>query len=53
MIKDDYIILISKLCFHYSKDGQILKTSVKIKVKPMVGKIHMPESIAIMNVIIK
>ena len=53
MIKDDYIIPISKLRFHYSKEERILQTSVKIKVKPTVGKIHMPESIAIMNVIIK
>lgn len=53
IIKDDYIIPISKLRFHYSKEERILQTSVKIKVKPTVGKIHMPESIAIMNVIIK
>lgn len=53
MIKDDYIIPISKLRFYYSKEERMLQTSVKVKVKPNIGKIHMPESIAIMNIILK
>lgn len=49
----DYTIPISKLRFYYSKDERLLQTSIKIRVKPSVGKIHMPESEAIMTIIFK
>lgn len=53
IIRGDYIIPISKLRFYYSKDERVLQTSIKIKVRPSVGKQHMPESEAIMTIIFK
>lgn len=52
-IRGDYIIPINKLRFYYSKEERILYTSIKIKVKATVGIVHMPESIAILNIFIK
>lgn len=53
IIRGDYIIPISKLRFYYSKDERVLQTSIKIKVRPSVGKQHMPVSEAIMTIIFK
>lgn len=52
-MKNSYIIPIDKLQFHYCKEEQILQTSIKIKVRANVGIIHMPESCAILNIILK
>lgn len=53
VIRGDYIIKISKLRFYYSKDERMLQTSIQIRVRPSVGKIHMPESEAVMTIIFK
>ena len=53
VIMDNFVIPISKLYFYYSKEERILQTSVKIKVKSNVGMIHMPESVAILTIILK
>lgn len=53
VIRGDYIIPISQLRFYYSKEERLLQTSIKIKVKPCVREIHMPESEAIMTIIFK
>ena len=52
-IKSDYVIPISKLHFYYSREERMLQTSLKIKVKASVGQLHMPESMAILTIIIK
>ena len=52
-IKNSYIIPIDRLKFHYCKEERILQTSIKIKVRANVGIIHMPESCAVLNIILK
>lgn len=52
-IQDRYIIPISQLHFYYSKEERILQASLKIRVQANVGLLHMPESDAIMTLIIK
>lgn len=52
-VKNNYIIPIDRLQFHYCKEERILQTSIKIKVRADVGIIHMPESCAVLNIIIK
>ena len=52
-IKNSYIITIDRLKFHYCKEERILQTSIKIKVRANVGIIHMPESCAVLNIILK
>lgn len=52
-LHDNYIIPISKLNFYYSKEEKILQTTIKIQVQANVGLIHMPESEAIMSIMIK
>jgi len=53
LLHDNYIIPISQLHFYYSKDERILQTAFKIRVQANVGLIHMPESEAIITIIIK
>ena len=52
-IKNSYIIPIDRLKIHYCKEERILQTSIKIKVRANVGIIHMPESCAVLNIILK
>lgn len=52
-IKNSYIIPIDRLKFRYCKEERILQTSIKIKVRANVGIIHMPESCAVLNIILK
>ena len=52
-IKNSYIIPIDRLKFHYCKEERILQTSIKIKVRANVGIIHMPESCAVLNIVLK
>lgn len=52
-IHRQFIIPIQHLHFYYSQEERMLETGLKILLRPNVGKIHMPESSAILKIIFK
>lgn len=48
-----FVIPFDSMDFHYNHQEKILQGSVKLKMSCSVGTVHMPESVAIMTVIIK
>lgn len=48
-----FIIPLDSLEFHYNSEEKMLQGSVKLKMSCSVGSVHMPESVAIMTVLIR
>ena len=53
VLRGDFIIPVSKLHFHYSREEKLLQASLKVKLIPEVGIIHMPESEAVLTIMFK